>query len=446
LSKILITSIGNGSYNKETKRREYEKAKYYIDGHRDETVETEYIYNAIKRFRAVDKCVFVGTCGSNWHLLYEYLHDSGNLVGQSYDENYSLSLLEKFDEKHRACKDVQEFRRALEQLKLSMGDFCADIVVLKYGLTTEELLENFKLLASISNIMKEGDSIIFDITHSFRSLAVYELLVINYLRYILGKSVNIDSVTYGMFEYKSENENLVPIVDLSQLVNTMEWMKAAEEYKRFGTARLLAELIENNPVIKNQFEAEEIEALKRLGGLAISTNGIREFKLMIKNCHKINSDISKGIIEENFAFGFIFSDLIKRFGDKTNDDMLLLFELSKWHHEKGRYMESAICVVESFLNYCEKLTGIPKDANDSPLRDNIKSASREHNPNQIVAQFLHKYNKARLIRNKLLHGEELSEKKVCELMELGKYFSKVYRKDFKGNIDNEKALKNSLIF
>ena len=437
MSKILITSIGNGSYNKNTQKTEYTKAKYYADDNRDTLVETEYIYNAIKHFHNVDKCIFVGTCGSNWHLLYEYLNDSENLI-KPYDENYSIYLLEQYEKKDRAGTDVQEFKRALGPLKESIGGFCADIVVLKYGLTAEELLENFKLLASISNVIKNGDSIIFDITHSFRSLAVYELLVINYFRY-LGKNVSIDSVTYGMLEYVRENNGLVPIVDLSELVNIMEWMKAAEEYKRFGTAKLLADLIEKNAGIKGQFKKEEIKALKRLGGLAISTNGILEFRLMVKNCCKITEKISNGFMEENIVFGFIFRDIAGRFGDKIDDDRLLFFELSKWHHEKGRYMESAICVVECFLNYCEKLTGISKNKN---LREKIVSA---HSSNSYVGQLLQKYNEARKIRNTLLHGDELDQKEVTDLLELGKFFSSMYSKHFKNNAENENALKASII-
>ena len=44
MSKILITSLGSGRYDKETKEARYTKAKYYVDGNRGNVEETEYIY------------------------------------------------------------------------------------------------------------------------------------------------------------------------------------------------------------------------------------------------------------------------------------------------------------------------------------------------------------------------------------------------------------------
>jgi hypothetical protein len=54
MPKILITSIGSGNYNAETKAKTYKTAKYYGKDSSD-ICETAYIYEALLKFYQVDK-------------------------------------------------------------------------------------------------------------------------------------------------------------------------------------------------------------------------------------------------------------------------------------------------------------------------------------------------------------------------------------------------------
>jgi CRISPR-associated Csx2 family protein len=456
MAKVLITSIG--------KAQLYKPATYYEGENRDETVKTPFVFAALKHFKGFDKCVFIGTCGSDWDVLYEYVcsDDSVKKPDLSIDDDY-LSVLKSLNKEKGATEKVDVLSEKLGKLKESMP-FETEIVILEYGLNQEEILRNFdKLANSVKKMVKDKDEIYFDITHSFRSLAFYELLAVNYLKDAIGKNVTVEYVSYGMLEYYRENDGLVPIVDLSQLIRMLDLIKAAEEYKRFGTAKLLAELLGNK---KNRIgidiSDEEAAALKVLGSAVISTNGIKEFQGLVRRCGSIANDEHS---EKNIVLGFIFEDLYAAFGEVVDDKELLRLKLAEWHFEKGRYMESAVCLVECVLDYCAELTGIPNDENadDCVRRRFIKATSS----NDCVTNFINNYqikkdsdlkikndlmrgktarinNGARVIRNMLLHGEKLTEEDLGRLRYLISFFSNTMKENFKGNPKNANELKRAL--
>jgi CRISPR-associated Csx2 family protein len=63
------------------------------------------------------------------------------------------------------------------------------------GKSEEELWEIFE---AISKAVQEGDEIVFDITHGFRSLPMIAMLTIAYLKQV--KGVKVQHVVYGVYE------------------------------------------------------------------------------------------------------------------------------------------------------------------------------------------------------------------------------------------------------
>ena len=435
MAKILITSIGTGNYDREAKMPNYRPANYYLGGS-EKVVSSAYVYDALYELYGFDKLILVGTCGSQWYALYEHLYqpDSKITPATPLDEDYTYRLLELFDKDNKRLGDVSEMRRELEPLKEAMGGICVEIVVLRYGLNDGEHLENFELLSQIAKYVDDGDALSFDITHSFRSLAMYELLAVSYIK-DTKKNVSLDFVSYGMFDFANENNKLSPIVNLSILVNMTEWIKAAEEYRQNGTTALLAELLETDslglPISK-----EEKKVLRRLGGDVILTHDFKEFRNLIKNCVNATKEIN-GVSRQNVAFDFIFRDMAKRFGDWLDDDMSLHTELAKWHYEKKRYIQAAITIIEATIDYCARLARIDKEQVRGRML-NIRST------NSNVGNFRERYNTIRKLRNKLAHAEVLSEYELGTLEEYTKGFYTTYKSQFKDNSENAEALRNAL--
>ncbi|MBZ4670513.1 MAG: hypothetical protein JG769_817 [Oscillospiraceae bacterium] len=422
MSKILITSVGGGASN---------STVYEILG---EKIESPYIYKALNQAYNYDKIIFIGTAGSGWKELYCFICKEKQ---KEPEQNYIDELQKLFDSENPQNECIEDVRKQLEPIKKVFNDSynsSCEIIVLKYGLNDEENKENFELMFKINDYVKDGDEITFDITHSFRSLAFYELLAVNYVKEAKLKKVKI-SISYGMFDM-SKNNGISPVVDLSIFITMMDLIKAAEEYKRSGTAVLLAELLNNNNLGLNLNE-EEIDVLKKLGSEIISTNDLEEFKKLIKKCNEIvKSDCNETI-------KFIFEELNRQFYEVLNDDMLLCIRLANWHYEKGRYINAAVTITEAIIKYCASLIGVDlsnwKNKNEvSGVILKLKSS------NNAVKDFKKCYETINDVRNTLAHADKLSKDKLKDFKNCINDFYSLYKNKFKDQKENKEALKSAL--
>ncbi len=113
------------------------------------------------------------------------------------------------------------------------------------GANEEEL---WALFQAVVDQIEDRESVIFDITHGFRSLPFLSLLAVAYLRTV--KAIDLQAVLYGNFEARdrSVEPHRAPVIDLSQFVDLFDWMTAADRFIRFGDARdLAAQLRETRP-------------------------------------------------------------------------------------------------------------------------------------------------------------------------------------------------------
>ena len=446
MSNVLLTSIGTGSYNKEDKVKSYSTADYVM-GNRKDVVTSAYIYDALIKFRKIDKIIFIGTAGSNWHMMYEHLYEDASMIAPvpERDDDYAEQLLELYETKTHPIMDVKEVKEKLQQLKKTIGDTCLDIIVLHYGITEEEMNDNFSILAEAKSLIREDDNLSFDMTHSFRSLAFYELLALNFFKLSMKNSKNIDFISYGMFEYKSYNGGKTPIIDQMPILRLLEWTKAADEYKRFGTTYLIDELVKKEDMTYGVNRDVRL-ALGRLGDV-VTSNNLKEIRNMVSNCHKIVERGTTG----NHAIDFIFKDIDDRFGaalgevDNPEERTKLNIIVARWHLEKKRYIASAITVVETMVTYCaETIQKVNK-------RDDIKEAllprnAYNHGNKRIFKDFVKAYNEIRESRNKLCHALNFSnEKELKRLRNNIEEVSKIFTNRLTNNKENIEKLKNNAI-
>ncbi len=106
------------------------------------------------------------------------------------------------------------------------------------GRLKEELWTIFERVASS---VEEGDTVLLDITHAFRSIPMIVFAAAAYLRRV--KNVTIERIVYGAFEARDTN-NRAPIFDLTLLLDLLDWLNGAEFLLRRSDATLLAERLE----------------------------------------------------------------------------------------------------------------------------------------------------------------------------------------------------------
>ena len=195
--------------------------------------------------------------------------------------------------------------------KLSLA---AEIVAVPFNEehTEEDIMQNF---LTIVERLQEGDEVIFDITHSFRSLPMLNLVALNYARVL--KGAEIKRIYYGAFEVLGhpsqveempEEERVAPIFDLTPYVLLLDWTFAVEEFSRYGMAERLAELVQRRvgPVLR-ETRGRDIKA----SALRNFVNHLQGLTLNIYTCRC--RDLMGTKIDEALPQGLSFDDFLPPF-------------------------------------------------------------------------------------------------------------------------------------
>ncbi|MFN3421443.1 MAG: TIGR02221 family CRISPR-associated protein [Armatimonadota bacterium] len=124
--------------------------------------------------------------------------------------------------------------------------------------------ELWRIFEQCAEIVNEGDEVLLDITHAFRSLPLIVFAVAAYLRRT--KNVTISRIVYGAFEARDE-QNRAPIFDLTPLLDLLDWLSGAEFLMRRSDATLLAEQLRqtHQRMWRERTEEELPKKLQSLG-------------------------------------------------------------------------------------------------------------------------------------------------------------------------------------
>ncbi len=98
--------------------------------------------------------------------------------------------------------------------------------------------ELWQIFEKCAEVVSDGDKVLLDITHAFRSLPLIVFAVAAYLRRT--KGVTICHIVYGAFDARDQ-QNRAPIFDLTPLLDLLDWLSGAEFLLRRSDAILLAE-------------------------------------------------------------------------------------------------------------------------------------------------------------------------------------------------------------
>ncbi|HQY94395.1 MAG: TIGR02221 family CRISPR-associated protein [Caldilinea sp.] len=136
----------------------------------------------------------------------------------------------------------QAREKHLDRFVTLVEDYVADVdpVDIPDGRNDTELWEIFQ---TVVDAVEPKESVVFDITHGFRSLPFLSFLSAAYLRTV--KNIRLEAVYYGNFEARDQSvtPNRAPVINLTRFVDLLDWMVGADRFVRFGDARDLAALL-----------------------------------------------------------------------------------------------------------------------------------------------------------------------------------------------------------
>lgn len=230
--RILITFLGIGQLDKSANADgRYRAAKYKIE---DQYYETSFVASALAQHYKVDKLIFIGTMKSMWDEVYAHFSK------KHIDEKYYESL---FDLRQNSNSDTEPNSSFFVELERILGNH-SKVIPVKYGLNVDELQFNLNQILQINNHLDDGDEVLIDITHSFRSLSVTVTTTLMYLRDVSSKHLKVSGLYYGMLDIIGEL-GYAPVVDLKYLDEMQQWIKGAFAFTNYGDINPLAALLPN---------------------------------------------------------------------------------------------------------------------------------------------------------------------------------------------------------
>lgn len=139
--------------------------------------------------------------------------------------------------------------------------------------TPEDIWFIFKC---VTDCLQSGDEVIFDITHSFRSIPIVALLAASYLRVV--RQVKIKGLLYGAFEARDQETKETPSFDLFPIVSLLDWTTATDQFIQTGNAQALGNLLKNSNNVNQNTE----NLANNLNNIALNLELLRPIDVTIE--------------------------------------------------------------------------------------------------------------------------------------------------------------------
>lgn len=223
--------------------------------------------------------------------------------------------IEKIGLKHR-LQDLQESMG----LQTPIEEFDIDA-----GFSEDEI---WRIFNTVYEQLQPEDQIYFDVTHAFRSIPLFSIVLFNYSKFM--KETRLMTIMYGAFEklgpaYKVKElpieERVAPVIDLTNIARLQEYNQIASGLKEFGKVKQLKDAIAANKesasdqTIRNLSESiseldeyiatidlKEIKSGKFIRKFRSNYMAIKKKKKLIKPISNILDELYKeteGFVEES---------------------------------------------------------------------------------------------------------------------------------------------------
>ncbi len=227
--------------------------------------------------------------------------------------------------------------------------------------------DNWIIFDKITDCLNHGDRVVFDLTHSFRSLPVIALLAISYLRTV--RQVQVEGLVYGAFDPNAKDQP-APTYDLLPMLSLLDWIAATDRFVKVGDGVPLADLLKN--AIPGT-ERQQNPAVRPLGSqLDLTAKIITQISQAIALARPLETLESTVQLEETLSkadtsfdqrakpFNLIKDQLLTEYGQFALPDALesenlarnlwLQFQLIQWYVTRGKVMQAMTLASEWLIS------------------------------------------------------------------------------------------------
>lgn len=311
----------------------------------------------------------------------------------------------KGEERSNWCQLKERFDHRFPHIRLT------PITEIPEQNSPEDVWEIFR---RVNDCLQENDSVIFDITHSFRSIPVVALLAASYFRVV--RNIQIDALIYGAFEasFKSEGQKITPTFDLLPVVRLFDWLTATDQFLKTGNGQDLATLL--------QQAGEHTELLgNRILEISEGLQLLRPMNVM-KAAHALPEDVrlaSPDLSTIVPPFKMLLGRVVNEYGQfaveapenhEANGKQALRKQLLaiEWYTKKGLYVQALSLAREwlpSLLCNYFKLDPLVEQPNRAEMEFLLSGGvQKDKETNKVIRQstYLEQWNKLDKQKRKLL--------------------------------------------
>ncbi|MBQ8205738.1 MAG: TIGR02221 family CRISPR-associated protein [Alistipes sp.] len=430
MAKVLISFLGTGIF-KDASKRTYCTAKYSFNS---TTLESSFVSKVLYDSLGIDKMILIGSTHSMWEEVYRVFADEGQRA--PFDEAKWVDIYTACDANTNASELAIPHPEAIEE---AIGGG-SHVVLVKYGIDADEIKQNSEIILGLESLLNENDELYVDITHSFRSLPLYVMNLLVYLRNVSPKNITIAGIYYGMLEARREFNNIAPIVELSDILNVNDWISGAYSFMQFGNAYKIASLIpaQYKSVSDTLREFSDIENLNHLVALYDQYKKLKTLANENQNWPRIMQMIIPQVVGR-------YTKTIEPKTSANHKTSDFQFNIAKWQLGRYNFLAAITALVEAIVTRCCELVAMDYTDNLESLAKNklFRDATKDYLTGvcynkigtiDILRDWAVLWQSIALIRNRLVHAleiEDAPEQIIEKLRNAIKKYNKLIMKDGK---------------
>ena len=246
---------------------------------------------------------------------------------------------------------------ALENMKLPCQ---VNDVEISDGKNEAEMWDIFE---KVYDLLEEGDELYFDLTHGFRYLPMFLLVLGNYAKFL--RKTQVVYMSYG--NYEAREKDVAPIVDLLPLAVLQDWTFAAGQFIRSGNADEISELGKKRCAdIKKELKRRDLDA-ESLNSYLATVQNLSEKLALCRGVDLIRAeDIAKlrayqnNVKEETIpAFGPLISKITDSFAAFSAErNTANAYFAAQWCLKKGLYQQAMTFLREAIVTVIAERNGL----------------------------------------------------------------------------------------
>lgn len=272
--------------------------------------------------------------------------------------------------------------RCIESLKLSPP---VKRVPIPEGKSEKEIWDIFN---KVFEQLNQGEEVIFDITHAFRSIPMLAIVVLNYAKVM--KDITLQGIYYGALEVLGNikkvkdipvDKRRVPIFDLTSFDMLMDWTLAIDRFVKSGDAAQISVLANSSARSILSDTKGKDRSPHILRNIA---NNLDEFTKALSTCRGLEISGIVNKMQKNInqleLLDYIFPVPFKPVFHKIKNQIKLFngdiisdgIQAVKWCHEHNLIQQGYTILEEMLISYC--MTQIGQKPQDWNKREIVNQA------------------------------------------------------------------------